>query len=109
MYIVVVRMCWYAGCHNLDIWIYSVNWMYTGFGIILCVAVMLPKFFAAKILPNPKLKNKRKFFIQGRSKQYGFASQEFLVVRGNGWGFLWSGRHTCRKKGVGVRQVGIRA
>ena len=70
------------------IWIfgYSVNWMYTGFGIILCAAVMLPTFSAAKILPNPKLKNKRKIFIQGRSKQYGFASQEFLVVRGNGLG-----------------------
>ena len=88
------------------IWIfeYSVNWMYTGFGIILCAAVMLSKFSAAKILPNPKLKNKRKIFIQGRSKQYGFASQEFLVVRGNGWGFLWSGRHTRRWKGVGVCQ-----
>ena len=88
------------------IWIfgYSVNWMYTGFGIILCAAVMLPKFSAAKILPNPKLKNKRKIFIQGRRKQYGFASQEFLVVRGNGWGFLWSGRHTRRWKGVGVCQ-----
>ena len=38
------------------IWIfgYSVNWMYTGFGIILCAAVMLPKFSATKILPNPK-------------------------------------------------------
>ena len=85
------------------IWIfgYSVNWMYTGFGIILCAAVMLPKFSAAKILPNPKLKNKRKIFIQGRSKQYGFASQEFLVVRGNGWGFLWSGRHARRRKGGG--------
>ena len=63
---------------------YSVNQMYTGFGIRLCAAVVLPKFSAAKILPNPKLKNKRKFFIQGRSKQYGFASQEFLVIRGNG-------------------------
>ena len=42
---------------------YSVNWMYTGFGILLCAAVMLPKFSAAKILPNPKLKkNKRKIF-----------------------------------------------
>ena len=61
-------------------------------------------FSAAKILPNPKLKNKRKFFIQGLSKQYGFASQEFLVVRGNDWGFLWSGRHTRRWKGVGVCQ-----
>ena len=40
-------------------------WMYTGFGIRLCAAVMLPKFFsAAKILPNPKLKkNKRKIFM----------------------------------------------
>ena len=47
------------------IWIfgYSVNGMYTGFGIILCAAVMLPKFSAAKILPNPKLKNKRKIFL----------------------------------------------
>ena len=42
-------------------------------------------FSAAKILPNPKLKNKRKKkFIGGFSKQHGFASQEFLVVRGNG-------------------------
>ena len=55
------------------------------------------------------LKNKRKFFIGGLSKQYDFASQGFLVVRGNGWGFLWSGRHTRRWKGVGVCQVGIRA
>ena len=39
------------------IWIfgYSVNWMYIGFGIILWAAVMLSKFSAAKILPNPKL------------------------------------------------------
>ena len=37
----------------------AIFWMYTGFGIKLCAAVMLPKFFsAAKILPNPKLKNK---------------------------------------------------
>ena len=61
-------------------------------------------FSAAKILPNPKLKNKRKICIGGLSKQYGFASQEFLVVRGNGWGFLWSGRNTRRWKGVGVCQ-----
>ena len=49
-------------------------------------------FFVAKSLPNPKLKKKK--IIGGFSKQHGFASQEFLVVRGNGWGFLWSGRHT---------------
>ena len=61
-------------------------------------------FSVAKILPNPKLKNKRKFFIGGFRKQYGFASQEFLVVRGNGWGFLWSDRHTRRWKWVGVCQ-----
>ena len=30
------------------------------------------------------LKIKEKNFIGGFSKQYGFASQEFLVVRGNG-------------------------
>ena len=58
-------------------------------------------FSAAKILPNPKLKNKRKIFIGGFSKQYGFASQEFLVVRGNGWGFCGVA-HTCCRKGVGV-------
>ena len=66
-------------------------------------------FSAVKILPNPKLKDKRKNFIEGFSKQYGFASQEFRVVRGNGWEFLWSGRHTHRWKGVGVCQRGIRA
>ena len=53
-------------------------------------------FSVAKILLNPKLKNKRKIFIGGFSKQHGFASQEFLVVRGNGWGFLCNGRHTRR-------------
>ena len=38
----------------------AIFWMYTGFGIRLCAAVMLPKFFsAAKILPNPKLKKKK--------------------------------------------------
>ena len=58
-------------------------------------------FSAAKILPNPKLKNKRKFFIGGFSKQYDFASQAFLVVRGNDWGFLWSSRHTRLCKGGG--------
>ena len=61
-------------------------------------------FSAAKILPNLKLKNKRKIFIGGFSKQYGFASQELLVVRGNDWGFLRSDRHTHRWKGVGVCQ-----
>ena len=76
--------------------------------IVSCENVLvcwLPKFSAAKILPNPKFENKRKIFIGGFSKQYGFASQGFLVVRGNGWGFLWSGRHACRRwKGVGVCQ-----
>ena len=43
----------------------AIFWMYTGFGIRLCAAVMLPKFFSvAKILPNPKLKKiKEKFFL----------------------------------------------
>ena len=58
--------------------------MYIGFGIILYAAVMLPRFTVAKILPNPKLEKERKICIRGLSKQYGFASQEFLVVRGNG-------------------------
>ena len=40
--------------------------MYTGFGIVQYAAVMLPKFPAAKILPNPKLKNKikEKFLLE---------------------------------------------
>ena len=38
----------------------AIFWMYTGFGIKLCAAVMLPKFSAAKILPNPKFKKKIK-------------------------------------------------
>ena len=64
-------------------------------------------FSAAKILPNPKLEKERKKKFYTRFKQaYGFASQGFLVVRGNGWGFLWSGLHTCRWKGVGVCQPG---
>ena len=62
-------------------------------------------FFAVKILPNPKLKNNRKFFIGGLSKQYGFASQGFLVVRDNGWGSLWSGRYARRRKRVGVCHI----
>ena len=43
-------------------------------------------FSAAKILPNPKLEKEkeRKIFMRDLSKKYGFASQEFLVVRGNG-------------------------
>ena len=45
---------------------------------------------AAEIFENHKLE-KGKNFIRVESKQYGFASQEFLVVRGNGWRFLWSG------------------
>ena len=61
-----------------------------------CVTSCCRGFTAAKILPNPKLEKERKNFIRGLSKQYGFASQGFLVVKGNGWGFLWSGRHTCR-------------
>ena len=42
MYIVScenVLVCW------LPYFGYSVNWMYTGFRIILCAAVMLHKFF----------------------------------------------------------------
>ena len=47
------------------IWIigYSVNWMYTGFGIILCAAVMLLKFSTAKILLRLK-KIKEKFLYK---------------------------------------------
>ena len=41
----------------------AIFWMYTGFGIRLCASVMLPKFSAAKILPNPKLKKIKEIFI----------------------------------------------
>ena len=40
------------------------------------------------------LSGEKKIFYRNFSKQHGFASQEFLVIRGNDWGFLWSGRHT---------------
>ena len=43
--------------------------------------------YAAEILQNPKWRKgkkiKIKIFIRDLSKQYGFASQDFLVVRGN--------------------------
>ena len=84
--------------------------MYVGFGIFpirsrhATEVLLLPRFY--QIL---SWKKKEIFFIRDLSKQYGFASQGFLVVRGNGWGFLWSGRHTRRWKGVGVCQGGIRA
>ena len=51
-------------------------------GHVLYAAIMLPKFY--KIISLEK----KIFFIRDLSKQYGFASQDFLVVRGNGWGFL---------------------
>ena len=59
-------------------------------GYVLYAAVMLSKFYKITSL------GKEKKFIRVVSKQYGFASQEFLVVRGNSWGFLWSGRHNRR-------------
>ena len=75
----------------------SENWVYTGFGIVLYAAVMLPRFYRCQDFSKSQVrKSKRKIFIRGLNKQYGFASQEFLVVRGNGWGFLWSGWHTRR-------------
>ena len=52
---------------------YSVNWMYTGFELYYMKSSCCRSFFAAKILPNPKLKNERKIFIRGLSKQYDFA------------------------------------
>ena len=61
-------------------------------GHVLYAAVMLLKFYKITSLE----KNFFFFCIRDLSKQYGFVSQDFLVVRGNGWGFLWSGRHTCR-------------
>ena len=43
--------------------------------------------YAAEILQNPKWRKGKKVkiknFIRDLSKQYGFASQDFLVVRGN--------------------------
>ena len=46
-------------------------------GHVLYPAVMLPRFY--KILSGEKEKK----IIRDLSKQYGFASQDFLVVRGN--------------------------
>ena len=43
-----------------------------------CRGFLLPRF-----LPNPKLEKERNIFIRDLSKLYGFASQGFLVVRGN--------------------------
>ena len=64
----------------------SEKFMYTGFGIILYAAVMLPRFFRCQDFTKSKLEKEkgRKIFTQGLSKQYGFASHEFIVVRGNG-------------------------
>ena len=70
-------MCWVVGC-LIGI---KCKFVYVGFGIVLYAAVMLLRFTAAKILPNPKLEKERKFFfIRGLSKQYDFASHKFLVV-----------------------------
>ena len=97
---VVVKMCWVAGCH---IW-KCVSCVYR---IWNCP---IRSCHVAEVLPVPRFyqilswKKKEQIFIRGLSKKYGFASQGFLVVRGNGRGFLWSGRHTCRWKGVGVCQ-----
>ena len=56
--------------------------MYIGFGTCpIC------SYYAAEILQNPKWRKgkkiKIKIFIRDLNKQYGFASQDFLVVRGN--------------------------
>ena len=78
--------------------------VYTGFGIILYAAVMLLRFYRCQDFTKSQVrKSKRKIFIRGLSKQYGFASQEFLVVRGNGWGFMWSlSAHLPLEGGGGV-------
>ena len=83
--------------------------MYIGFGIVLYAIVMLLRFYRCQDLQNPKLENQRKIFIRGLSKQYGFTSQEFLVDRGNGWGFSVEWPAHLPLVGVGVCQCGIRA
>ena len=76
---VVVKMCWVAGWH---IW-KNVN----------CVCRIwncpIRSRHAAEVLPLPRFYQilswkKKKKIIRGLSKQYGFASQGFLLVRGNG-------------------------
>ena len=52
-------MCWFAGFHIRI----TCKFVYVGFGIVLYAAVMLLKFYAAKILPNPKLEKERKIFL----------------------------------------------
>ena len=96
-----MRRCCVAGCHIRI----KCKFVYTGFGIY-----PIRSRHAVEVLPLPRFyqilswKKKEKIFIRGLGKQYGFASQDFLVVKGNGRGFLWSGRHTCHWKGVGVCQ-----
>ena len=48
-------------------------------GHVLYAAVMLSKFYKITSLENNFF-----FCIRDLSKQYGFASQDFLVVRGKG-------------------------
>ena len=50
-------MCWYAGCHILDV--------YRILNSTMCSRHAAEVFSVAKILPNPKLKkkNKRKIFM----------------------------------------------
>ena len=76
---VVVRMCWVAGCH-----IWKCKLCIQDLELSYMQQSCCSDFTVAKILPNPKLEKERKIFIRGLNKQYGFASQEFLVVRGNG-------------------------
>ena len=74
-------MCWVAGCH-IGI---KCKFVYIGFGIY-----PIRSRHAAEVLPLPRFyqilswkKKKKNKFIRGLSKQYDFASQGFLVVRGN--------------------------
>ena len=65
-------------------------------GYVLYAAVMLPKFYKITSL------EKKKKIIRVFSKQYGFASQDFLVVGSNSWGFCGVAGTPAASRGGGV-------
>ena len=77
------RVCWLPYFEKCKLYIQVL-------GFVMYIAVMLPKFYKITSL------ERKKKFIRVFSKQHDFASQDYLVVGSNSWGFLWGGRHTCR-------------
>ena len=72
-------------------------------GYVLYAAVMLPKFYKITSL------EKKKKIYRVFSKQHGFASQDSLVVRSNGWGFCGVAGTPPASGGGGVSFVAFAA